>query len=64
MGLFDLLFGSTETSYDPEEWFGESRKKKHYGRSCSNWTDREDWSCDSEQRDGMSGFDSYEESDF
>lgn len=63
MGLFDFLFSSDDRGYDPEAWRGSDRSE-HYGRSSSNWTDREDWDCGDHDDDGMSGFDSYDDNDF
>lgn len=59
----DGIYWGDDAGYDPEAWRGSDRSE-HYGRSRSNWTDREDWDCDSHNSDGMSGFDSYEENDF
>lgn len=65
MALFDFLFGSDESSsYNPEDWRSVSEDRRHRAQGSSNWTSREDWDYDSHDRDGMSGFDSYEDNDF
>lgn len=66
MGLFDFIFGSNDYGNHGDSGL-DFDHDEHYGRSKSNWTDREDWNCgnhDTDLEDGMSGFDSYEENDF
>ena len=64
MGLFDFLFGSDDSLDESlnKNW----RETGHnYSRKSGNWTDADDWNCGThDNRDGMFGFDSYEENDF
>ena len=64
MGLFDFLFGSSESSFDTEDYRSISEDCRHRASGSSNWTSREDWDCGDYDNDGMSGFDSYYDNDF
>ena len=61
MGLFDFLFGSDEHE-SVEDFRSVSESRRFHG--SGNWTSREDWDCDPVDRDGMDGFDSYDDNDF
>lgn len=64
MGLFDILFGSSESSFDVEDFRSVSEDRRHRASGSGNWTSREDWDCGDYDDDGMSGWDSYEDNDF
>ena len=65
MALFDFLFGSDDHSgFAPEDWRSVAEDRRHQAQGSSNWTSREDWDCDPVDRDGMGGFDCYEDNDF
>ena len=64
MGLFNFLFGGSESSYDVEDFRSVSEDRRHRASGSSNWTSREDWDCGNYDNDGMSGFDSYSDNDF
>ena len=68
MGLFDFLFGSDEGTtnelFDLEDYRSIHEDRRHRASGSGNWTSREDWDCDDYDSDGMSEFDSYEDSDF
>ena len=64
MGLFDLLFGSDDSGFNPEDWRSVAEDRRHQAQGSANWTSREDWDCGDYDDDGMAGFDSYEENDF
>ena len=65
MGLLDFLLGGEDYDrYDREDWRSVAENRRHRAQGSSNWTSREDWNCGEYDRDGMSGFDAYEENDF
>ena len=64
MGLFDFLFGGSESNFDTEDFRSMSEDSRHRTSGSGNWTSREDWDCGDDDNDGMSGWDSYEDNDF
>ena len=73
MGLFDFLFGSSESStkqWGPRKFliFGERRNGGKPNEQSefffASRFRREDWDCGDYDNDGMSGWDSYEDNDF
>ena len=42
MGLFDFLFGSSESSFDVEDYRSMSEDRRHHVSGSGNWTSRED----------------------
>ena len=64
MGLFDFLFGGSESSFNVEDYRSMSEDHRHRVSGSGNWTSREDWDCGDDDNDGMSGWDSYEDNDF
>jgi hypothetical protein len=64
MGLLDFLFGSSDSNFDLEDYRSIHEDRRHRTHGSSNWTSCEDWDCDENDSDGMSGFDSYDENDF
>ena len=64
MGLFDFLFGGSESSFNVEDYRSMSEDHRHRVSGSGNWTSREDWYCGDYDNDGMSGWDSYEDNDF
>lgn len=70
MGLLDFLFGSSkDEDFDIEDYRSIHENRRHIVEGSSNWTDQEDWDCDSEfendeEHDYMDGFDIYEDNDF
>lgn len=64
MGLFDFLFGSSESSFNVEDYRSIHEDRRHRASGSGNWTSREDWDCDDYDNDGMSGWDAYEDNDF
>ncbi|MCM1035508.1 MAG: hypothetical protein NC229_04960 [Bacteroides sp.] len=47
-----------------EDWRSVAEDRRHRAQGSANWSDREDWGCDSFDYDGMDGFDSYYDNDF
>ena len=63
MGLFDFLFGGSESSFGSENFRSIHEDRRHRAQSSGNWTSREDWECGDYDSDGMSSWDSYEDND-
>ena len=64
MGLFDFLFGGSESNFDVEDFRSMSEGRRHRAGGSGNWTSCEDWDCGDYDDDGMSGWDAYEDNDF
>lgn len=66
MALFDFLFGSDEHSnFDIEDYRSMAEDRRNRSRGSCVWSESDDWQCgEQDERDGMYGFDSYDENDF
>ncbi len=64
MGLFDFLFGGSESNFDTEDFRSMSEDRRHRASGSGNWISREDWDCGDYDNDSMSGWDSYDDNDF